>query len=269
MTARLWRLAPLAVLLAACATPADVRLVRDDLRAMRAEALRADSARDTQLNRIIARLDTVSDSLQATSTRLTRLQGDVRGELYSLGQQLIQIQELTGQSQRRLQELRSSLEQRNQEMETAPPPTGAAPGAPSATTGAAAAPTPAGPGPNQLFQLSLDQLRRGSVGTARAGFQELLRQYPTADIAPDAQFYLAEALNAEGNTAAADTAYATVVARWPESPRAPTALYKRALALEARGNNTAARAALNLIVQRYPRADEATLARDRLRTMRP
>jgi len=44
---------------------------------------------------------------------------------------------------------------------------------------------------------------------------------------------------------------------------------RNALALEARGNNTAARAALNLIVQRYPRADEATLARDRLRTMRP
>lgn len=268
MTSRLWRLVPPAALLAACATPADVRLVRDDLRAMRAEASRADSARDAQLARVIATLDSVSDSLAATSGRLTRLQGDVRGDLYQVGQQLIQIQELTGQSQRRLQELRSSLEQRNQELQSAPPPSSgtAAPGPPS--TGPASA-APAGPGPNQLFQLSLDQLRRGSAATARAGFQELLRQYPSADVAPDAQFYLAEALSAEGNAAAADTAYAAVVAQWPESPRAPTALYKRALALEARGNNTAARAALNLIVQRYARSDEAALARDRLRTMRP
>ena len=157
------------------------------------------------------------------------LRARVVGFLEQHGQiEPIHYKELTGQSQRRLQELRSSLEQRNQEMETAvPPPAGTAPGAPGTTTGTAAPPAPAGPGPNQLFQLSLDQLRRGSVGTARAGFQELLRQYPTADIAPDAQFYLAEALNAEGNTAAADTAYATVVARWPESPRAPTARRSR------------------------------------------
>jgi tol-pal system protein YbgF len=95
-----------------------------------------------------------------------------------------------------------------------------------------------------------------------------LRAHPTADVAPDAQFYLGEALAAEGNSNAADSAYATVVSRWPESPRAPTALYKRAVALESRGNLTAARAALNLLVQRYPRSDEAALARDRLRTMR-
>ncbi|HJU88115.1 MAG TPA: tol-pal system protein YbgF [Gemmatimonadaceae bacterium] len=248
---------PLAVLAAACATPADVRLVRDDLRAIRAERSRADSAQAAQIARIAASLDTVGDTLRAVTQRLTRLQGDVRGELYALGQQLIQIQELTGQSQRRLQEMRSSLEQRNQEV--------AVPVAPGETPAAGAS---AGPGPNQLFQLSLDQLRRGSAGTARAGFQELLRTHPTSDVAPDAQFYLGEALAAEGNTAAADTAYAQVVSKWPESPRAPTALYKRALALEARANLTAARAALNLLVQRYPRSDEAALARDRLRTMR-
>ena len=52
----------------------------------------------------------VNDSMQSLSTRLTRVQGDVRGDLYGIGQQLIAIQELTGQSQQRLQELRSSLD---------------------------------------------------------------------------------------------------------------------------------------------------------------
>ena len=113
----------------------------------------------------------------------------------------------------------------------------------------------------------VDQLRRGSPGSARRGFEELLRLYPTSELAGEAQFYIGEALAGEGNLAAADTAYGTVVARYSESPRAPTALYKRALLLQQRGNVAMARTALNELVRRYPRSDEAQLARDRLRTL--
>jgi tol-pal system protein YbgF len=137
-----------------------------------------------------------------------------------------------------------------------------------AAPGAQPSGPPAGsPGPNQLFQSSLDQLRRGSPGSARRGFEELLRLYPTSDLAGESQFYLGESFAAEGNVAAADTAYATVVTRYAQSPRAPTALYKRALLLQQRGNVALARTALNDLVRRYPRSDEAQLARDRLRTM--
>ena len=182
-----------------------------------------------------------------------------------MNQQLLQIQELTGQSQRRLQELRSSLEARQQDA-----PAGAVPVPPAGTrrdSAAVPAPTAGAPGPNQLFQSSLDQLRRGSPASARRGFEELLRLYPTSDVAADAQFYLAESWAAEGNTAAADTAYATVVTKHAQSPRAPTALYKRALLLQQRGNIALARTALNDLIRLYPRSDEAQLARDRLRTM--
>ena len=255
------RLAPVVLLATgACfATREDVRVLQSDLLEVRAQSAQSDSALRERLGEVAATLGTVSDSVRALGTRLTRMQGDLRGDVYSLAQQLIQIQELTGQSQQRLQELRASLEQRSQE----------AAAADSVAPGDTTAGSPGGaPGPNQLFQLSLDQLRRGSAGTARSGFEELLRRYPTSDIAADAQFYVGEAYNAEGNTAAADSAYAVVVAKFPTSSRAPTALYKRALALEARGNSTAARAALNQLLQRYPRSDEATLARERLRTMR-
>ena len=39
----------------------------------------------------------------------------------------------------------------------------------------------AGPGPDQMYDLSLQQYRRGSLGTARLGFREFLRVYPTHD----------------------------------------------------------------------------------------
>ena len=261
------RLAPAAFLAAgACvATRNDVRVLQNDLRVMRAESAQADSMRRLQINAALLAIGQANDSLRTLSARLAKFQGDVRGDIYAMNQQLIQIQELTGQSQRRLQELRASVEARSQEAAApvpAPAPTG------GDTAHAAGPPAPAGPGPNQLFQLALDQLRRGSAAAARAGFQDLLRQYPTADVAADAQFYLGQAYETEGNAAAADSAYAAVVARYPKSSRAPTALYKRATALERQGKVQAARAAFDQIVKQYPNSDEAVLAKERLRVLR-
>ncbi|HEX6535078.1 MAG TPA: tol-pal system protein YbgF [Gemmatimonadaceae bacterium] len=266
MRTALRRLAPVALLATgACfATREDVRVLQTQMDAMRADAARADSARRAQLDQVIASLRIVNDSLALVSGRVVKMQGDVRGDLYEMGQQLIQIQQLTGQSQNRLQELRASLEQRNPELSQGAGAAGAAGGA----GGAAGAAQPGTPGPNQLFQLSLEQLRRGSAGTARTGFETLLQQYPNADIAPDAQFYLGEAYKAEGNAAAADSVYGVVLQKYPQSPRAPMALYKHALYLEEQGNATGARAALNQLIQKYPRSDEAALAREHLRTMK-
>ncbi len=268
-------MAPVAFLAAgACfATQSDVRVLQNDLQIMRTESAMADSVRRAQLDTIIAALGRNHDSLQSIGSRFGKFQGDVREELYSLGQQLIQVQELTGQSQRRLQELRASLDQRAQEL-AAPPASSqdsaaAAPTGPAGSTpGGATPPTSATPGPNQLFQLALDQLRRGSTGAARMGFQDLLRQYPTADIAPDAQFYLAETIAAEGNAAAADSAYAEVVTKYPQSQRAATASYKRAIAHQRAGRTEQARAAFTQLVEKYPRSEEAALAREQLRTLR-
>lgn len=274
---RTWFLPAALVAAGGCfATREDVRLLQSDMRAARDERAQSDSATRAQLAALAASLRATDDSVRTLSARMTRMQGDVRGDLYQIGQQLITIQELTGQSQRRLQELRASMEESQGVL---PPPQGAAPG--GAPGGAPGAPQPAPaagagpvvpstgtPGPNALFQASLDQLRRGSAGTARAGFEEVLRQYPTSDVADDAQFYLGEALSTEGNAAAADSAYAAVVTRWPQSPRAATAMYKRALAMERGGNVAGARAVLNDLVAKYPRSDEAALARERLRAPR-
>ena len=279
MNALVRRLAPVALIATgACfATQSDVRVLQTDVQTLRVERHRQDSLMLQRFDELMASLRTTNDTVRALSDRVTRLQGDVRGDLFQMNQQLLQIQELTGQSQRRLQELRSSLEARQQDVApvtplTTPSPAprdsaAAAPGPQTPSPAAPAGPSAGSPGPNQLFQSSLDQLRRGSPGSARRGFEELLRLYPNSDVAGEAQFYIGEALAAEGNLTAADTAYGTVVARYSESPRAATALYKRALLLQQRGNIAMARTALNDLVRRYPRSDEAQLARERLRTM--
>ena len=257
---RLAVVAALPLTTAACfATRADVRVLQQDIATVRTETARADSARVAQLDRVASQLGAVNDSLRAMSARAARFQGDARDALRSVGEQLIQVQELTGQSQRRLQELRASMEQR---AETMTPPAGATPGAAPDSTG--------GPGPNQLFEISLDQFRRGSFATARSGFSDLLRRFPTADVAADAQFYVAESYASERNAAAADSAYQAVVTRYPQSPRAATALYKRARARQAAGRRAEARVMFDELVKKFPRSDEAELAREALReTARP
>ena len=115
--------------------------------------------------------------------------------------------------------------------------------------------------------MATEQYRRGSYASARAGFQELLRRYPTADVAADAQYYLAETYAGEKKAAAADTAYAAVVTRYPQSSRAPTALYKRARARLAAGRRDEARTLFEDVARRYPRSDEAALAREQLREL--
>ena len=103
---------------------------------------------------------------------------------------------------------------------------------------------------------------------ARTALQDLLRQYPNADVAADAQFYVAETFAKEHDTAAADSGYRLVAQRFPASDRAPQALFKHALVLQAQHKVQAARAAYQEVITKYPRSDEAVLAKDRLRAVR-
>jgi tol-pal system protein YbgF len=246
--------------LGACiATRGDVRLLQDELRVLRGSVAAADTARRAQADSILVSVARANDSLRALNARVARLQAmqaDATGTLYDLGRQLITIGELTGQSQRRLQELRASLENRAQEAASAVQDTSAAAGGPAL------------PGPNGLFELAREQLARGSPRAAREALDALIARYPTADVVPAAQFFVAEAYAQERNRAAADSVYNLVVLRHPKSDRAPTALYKLALARRDAGQTAAAQTLLERIVREYPRTDEAVFAREQLRVMR-
>jgi tol-pal system protein YbgF len=221
------------------------------------------------LERVIAQLGRADDTLRTLSARTTKWQGDVSENLYSIGQQLIQVEELTGQSQKQLSVMRASLEAQHATVATpssGPVPAIGSPSSPSQPDTARGG--AGGPGPNQLFQLALDQLRRGSTGAARSGLTDLLRQYPNSDVAPDAHLYLAETYAQEGNAAVADSGYQDVSARYPTLPIAATALYRHAGVLSATGKAQAARDAYQDVIRKYPRSDEAVLAKDRLRDLK-
>src|SRR5690242_18106670 len=154
---------------ACMASKGDVRVLQDELRALRSSIAQTDTTRRAQADTAMLLITRANDSLRVLSTRFTAFQANVSGGLYDMNRQLLQIQELSGQSQRRLQELRASMESRVEAM--SPPPPG--------TTAPDTTKPPAGPGPAQLFQIAFDQMQRGSFGVARSGFQDLLQKYPS------------------------------------------------------------------------------------------
>jgi tol-pal system protein YbgF len=261
--------AALLVALGGCATRGDVRRLEDAVLLTRAESARNDSTRMAQVQELMALSQRTGDSVAAIRSQIAQIKGDLSGELYAIAQQLVQVQELTGQSQQRLTELRTQLEARGEQI--AEP----AAGTPSALTPAApAAATPTGtpadsasaPSADQIYQASLQQLRRGSVNTARTGFRELLRRYPQSPRAADGVYFIGESFAAESPDSA-QRYYQQVVDRYASSPRAATGLYKLGLLAEQRRDVAAARGFYGRVVQSYPNSDEAALARDRLRSL--
>ncbi len=254
-------------LLPGCATKGQVRLLEGEVRSMRIETARRDSARAAALAAVIGLQQRILDSVVAGREALRTLDVRLQADNTDIQRQLLQIQELTGQSQRRLSELKAQVDARAEQSQASgvAPPT-----APLDTSGRA----PVAPGTtpivsaDQMYQGARLQLNRGAVGTARRGFQEFLRTYPTHELVPDALFYVGESFAVESADSA--VAYWTrVVAQYPRSAKASTALYKMGRIEELRNNRAAARGYYDRLLKEYPRSDEADLAREQLRNLRP
>jgi tol-pal system protein YbgF len=275
------RLRPVVVLLAAavaggCALRSDVTKLRLQLDAQQQAAVRSDSVARANLSSIARLVQGVLDSLAAQQAAIAGMRGDLRVDLYNVQQQLVAVQELTGQSQQRLTELRAQLEQRSEQLAAQAPPPGGAGQAPANPTGAApgtgatpGAPNaaPGNPAPDQLMELGLQQLRRGSPATARRAFAEFLKLYPSHPRAGDAWFFTGEAWTAEHGGDSAATAYRQVVQHYPVSGHVAAALYKLGMIAVAAGRHDEAKAQFGQLVGAFPLSDEAALAREQLRSL--
>jgi tol-pal system protein YbgF len=223
--------------LAGCATKRDLRDLRteiDELRTAQAGLLREIQQQNRQI-------------LDSLTHHNTRMRGDVANRFTEVERQLVQIQELTGQSQRRLQDLRDQVSRREE-------------------TGVGGGAVPAAP-PEEIYNAALAALRRGSHTTARMGFEELLRSYPQHELAADALFHVGESFQEGNDPVRALEAYGRVLEQHPNSPRAPTALYRAGLIERQRGNADRARTMFNQVLNAYPRSPEVALAREQLQQM--
>ncbi len=257
MTRRAWGLV-VVVALGGCARQSDVNRVELQVRRLREETARADSARAVLLDQIIVSQKRILDSLAVQERRLLSVRGDIRADLTEVQRQLVQIQELMGQTQGRLTEMRGQMEARNQALTQA---------ARQATSDTGAAnPASSGPPPDLLYSMSLQQLQRGSPATARIGFERLLQDFPQHERAGDAQFFIGETFGMAAPDSAM-AAYDRLITNYPTSPRIPSALFKLGQLAEIKKDKAAARQYYNRLITGFPRSDEANLAKDKLQAL--
>lgn len=243
------------IVLGACATTGDIRRLENEIAQVRDIQTRRDAERARQVAEVMRIQQQLLDSLGATRQAMRTLRGDVQNDLYGVQQQLVQLGELTGQSQRRLSELRAQLERRGEEIAQA-----------QAATDSTAPAAAAAPSAEAIYEASLGQLRLGSASTARSGFAELLRAHPTSERVPDALYYIGQSFETE-NADSALAYYDQVTRNHPESPRSASALYHIGLIRERANRTAEARQSYQRVVDSYPNSDEAALARDRLRAL--
>jgi len=255
-TPRLLGVLALVALTAGCATKRDLRDLRSEIVAMQ-------QRQDSLFMVVQAQNALLADSLSANRGALLQVRGDLGRQLLQMEEQLFQIQELTGQSQRRLSELREEWERRAAQAATSP----AAPAEGGAAPAQQPGPPPSGNTPEELYQAGRQQLERGNVSTARQAFSMILSSNPTHRLAPDAQFSLAETWVQEDPTRALRE-FERVQELFPNSPRAPAALYRAGVIARERGDTAKAREYFQRVVRGYPRSDESAAASEALSRLR-
>jgi tol-pal system protein YbgF len=242
-TSRLLVVAAAALALGGCATPPEedpVFIRMNDL-----------DARVQRIERVLT-----NQSLLELAQRLDALQADVRtirGEV-----ELLQNETQGGKTQSR--NLYGDLEKRLAALETL----GGVGGPPA--IGASPAPV-AGASEQATYDAGMAALRSGNYDKAVATFREVVTNYPTGDLAANAQFWIGESYYTKGDLESAITAYRKVLSDWPQSRKAPDAMVKLGFSLSDLKRNGEARDMLQDVVRKYPGTPAAQLAADRLKRL--
>jgi tol-pal system protein YbgF len=200
-----------------------------------------------------------NQSLLELAQRLDALQADVRsirGEV-----ELLQNETQGGKTQSR--NLYGDLEKRLAALETLG---GVSGGAAGAAVGGTPLPAP-GASEQATYDAAMAALRGGNYDRAIASFREVVTNYPSGDLASNAQFWIGESHYTKGDLESAVTAYRKVLSDWPLSRKAPDAMVKLGFSLSDLRRNPEARNVLEDVVRKYPGTPAAQLATDRLKRL--
>lgn len=241
-----------AAVLAGCATKSDIRSLEQRMTTELEEV-------QAEQRAVIREIGLAFDSLSEQERRQLTGRGELTRTFNRLQDMIGELLELVNQNHLILQQLRQG-------------------GGAAGPGGQGAVPGPAGPevdaepgegGATGAFAAAQEQFNRGAFETARGGFEDFLESYPDHELAPDAQFFVAETYARTGDRESALEEYRRIEELYPDSRRAPTALFRRAVLQLEQGNTSEARSLFRRIELGYPNSAEAELAAEQLRQLRP
>ncbi|MBZ5696505.1 MAG: tol-pal system protein YbgF [Acidobacteriia bacterium] len=198
-----------------------------------------------------ARIDTMTQQTQGLSDNLQ----DVQARVGKLSQQLTDVQNL-------LQSIDAKVSGGATGAPTSNPIGAYNPGA---TTGGT---SPAGGMPpisaDTLYQNALRDYTSGKYDLAHQEFSDYIRNFPSNDLASNAQFYLGEVAYAQGDFKSAIASYDNVLVNYPKSFKLAASLLKKGLAELETGLKASGTRDLREVIRRFPGSDEARRAQAKL-----
>ena len=202
-------------------------------------------------------LGTIRERTQDTDTRLRSL----KDEIDALRQTFLSLPALIAQSQGAV----APIDPNNPAAPIAPAPDGASPaGPPAPAPSLPPASSTAGLSPNRLFDTAFGDYTSSQYASAISGFQQVIKNFPTAERADDAQFFIGESLGNMNRLPDAIDAYNQVIQKYPSGDQVDMAYYRRGFVESQMGRADAARATWEEVVKRFPDSQGAQLARQRL-----
>ena len=200
-----------------------------------------------------SRIDTMTQQSQGLSDNLQ----DVQARVGKLSQQLTDMQNL-------LQSIDAKVSG------GAPVGNSANPGPGAGGNSESAAPSPSASGrpsisADTLYQNGLRDWSTGKSDLAHQEFSDYIQNFPSNDLAGNAQFYLGEIAYAQGDYKTAISSYDTVLGNYPKSFKLAASLLKKASAEIELGMKASGIRDLREVERRFPGSDEARRAQAKLR----
>ena len=184
---------------------------------------------------------------------------DVQARVGKLSQQLTDIQNLL-----------QSIDGKVSGSMPSTAPGGTAPGAPASSQPmSGGAPSSSAISSQTLYQNALRDFNGGKNDLARQEFGDYIKNFPSDDLASNAQFYLGEISYGQGDYQGAITEYDKVINNYPKSYKLAGAMLKKAQAYQEMGQKATAARQYHEVIRRFPNTDEAHRAEARLRQVAP
>lgn len=186
------------------------------------------------------------------STRMDQIGGDVR----TLQQAVADLTSAMSKMSAQLSDLNNSIKV----LATPPPP-------PPQTTGSSASGAPGAPVSNQppisqtdLYNSATGDYNSGKVELALQEFQDFLKYYGNADLAPNAQYWIGQIYYSQKKYEDAVQAFDMVLERFPENAKTRDAKLYKGMSLVALGKRSQAHGIFQDMERQYPSTEAYTRA---------
>ncbi|MFQ6022478.1 MAG: tol-pal system protein YbgF, partial [Acidiferrobacterales bacterium] len=214
----------------------------------------------SQMEAMQAELRELRNQIEVQSHDLERLKSGQREVLRDIDQRLSKLE---SEAARATQPVPSTTTPTQPSTTTTPTPS-TTPVTPRTTTARATASAQE----QRDYEAAFNLLKQGLYNRASEAFSAFIQKYPSSPLAPNAQYWTAEANYVVRNFGLALKEFTKVVNDYPNSPKVADALLKIGYSYYEIASWENARTALNNVMQRFPNTTVSRLAQIRLNKMK-